>query len=244
MLGRKNEMKQMEQMMEKLMAQIEELRAEVNNIKNAPKDVEDPVVALEEYVDKIINGNVTKNEEEVPVFKFNKRHENMIEKVMNGGICTTKDDAFAEYLDKNVHLYSIFVDDLGDGRYELSLDPTEVARKNAPKPEPKKDELRIWEYKGAVDFKKTTLKTLLPYFEPKKYDGNYRWGCKTDGYNQKSYMGRRKAFCVFMATDGRYWDSNKAYKDGCKIDYAPNGSYYKAKALFEETFKYIKKSDR
>lgn len=89
--------------------------------------------------------------------------------------------------------------------------------------------------------KKLTLKD----FEPKKYDdGHYRWGMKSDGFNQKSYMGMRKAYCVYKATNGEYMDSKKAYEAGIRIDYSEGGAYYKAKDEFEKKFKYVKKEDR
>lgn len=230
MATRKNRLESRE--IAKLKAENNRLRAENEALKNAKKAPKED--------------NMARN-----TFKLNKRHENMMEKIINGGTSTTTDKEFATYLKDNYKLYHIVVTDLGD-KYELKLgakkETTSTAKK-APQTTnssngKKSEELRIWEYKGTVDFKKATLKTLLPYFEPKKYDGNYRWGTKHDGYNQKSYMGRRKAFCVFMATNGKYWDSDKAYKNGFKIDYSDNGAYYKAKALFEETFKYIKKCDR
>lgn len=89
--------------------------------------------------------------------------------------------------------------------------------------------------------KKLTLKD----FEPKKYDdGHYRWGMKSDGFNQKSYMGMRKAYCVYKATNGEFMDSKKAYDAGIRIDYSEGGAYAKAKKEFEKKFKYIKKEDR
>lgn len=89
--------------------------------------------------------------------------------------------------------------------------------------------------------KKLTLKD----FEPKKYDdGHYRWGMKSDGFNQKSYMGMRKAYCVYQSTQGEFMDSKKAYDAGIRIDYSEDGAYAKAKAEFEKKFKYVKKGDR
>jgi hypothetical protein len=84
----------------------------------------------------------------------------------------------------------------------------------------------------------------LADFEPKKYDGFYRWGFKTDGFNQKSYLGMRKAYCVYKATNGEYLDSQKAYNDGVRIDYSEGSAYFEAKKEFEKKFKYVKKSDR
>ena len=84
----------------------------------------------------------------------------------------------------------------------------------------------------------------LADFEPKKYDGFYRWGMKTDGFNQKSYMGMRKAYCVYKATNGEYLDAQKAYNAGVRIDYSEGSAYFKAKEEFEKKFKYVKKSDR
>lgn len=81
-------------------------------------------------------------------------------------------------------------------------------------------------------------------FEPRKYDGFYRWGMKSDGFNQKSYMGMRKAYCVYKATNGEHLDPKKAYEAGVRIDYSEGGAYAKAKAEFEKKFKYVKKGDR
>lgn len=88
-------------------------------------------------------------------------------------------------------------------------------------------------------------KLTLNDFEPKKYDdGHYRWGIKSDGFNQKSYMGMRKAYCVYKATNGEFMDSDKAYKAGVRIDYSEGGAYAEAKKEFEKKFKYVKKGDR
>jgi len=110
------------------------------------------------------------------------------------------------------------------------------AKKNAPV-EAKKETKPLKETKSLKDMK-------LADFEPKKYDGFYRWGMKSDGFNQKSYMGMRKAYCVYKATNGEYLDAQKAYNAGVRIDYSEGSVYFKAKEEFEKKFKYVKKSDR
>ena len=73
-------------------------------------------------------------------------------------------------------------------------------------------------------------------FEPKRgADGEYLW---------VSYKAQRKAYCVAVATDGKFTDSTKAYAKGIKIDYTENSKYYKAKAQYESKFTYVKKADR
>lgn len=213
-----------------LLAEVEKLR----NAKKAPIYKEDTMAR--------------KNEG----FKMNKRHEKMMENILNGGVSTTSDKEFVEYLRKDAHITTIVIEDTFDGKYKLyfansaAVIPSSTP-KGAPSDEEEIKELRIWEYKGKVDFTKATLKVLLPYFEPKKYDGFYRWGnMKHDGYNQKSYVGRRKAFCVYMATDGKYWDKDKAKKNGFDFSNASDkdSKWQRAKKIFEEKFSYVKKEDR
>ena len=128
--------------------------------------------------------------------------------------------------------YGLIVDSDGLVSYKNAA-KVESSRKNAPKTEEPK-----------TNAKKSLKDMKLVDFEPKKYDGFYRWGFKTDGFNQKSYIGMRKAYCVYKATNGQYIDSQKAYNDGVRIDYSEGSAYFKAKEEFEKKFKYVKKSDR
>lgn len=128
----------------------------------------------------------------------------------------------------------------------------ETSKKSAPKNGTKSATKSVSKKTSAkknapVEAKKETksLKDMkLADFEPKKYDGFYRWGMKSDGFNQKSYMGMRKAYCVYKATNGEYLDAQKAYNAGVRIDYSEGSAYFKAKEEFEKKFKYVKKSDR
>lgn len=123
-----------------------------------------------------------------------------------------------------------------------SKSTAKATSKSAPKSVSKKTSAK--KSAPTTEAPKSTKGMKLADFEPKKYDGFYRWGTKSDGFNQKSYMGMRKAYCVYKATNGEYLDAKKAYDAGIRIDYSENGAYYKAKAEFEKKFKYVKKSDR
>jgi hypothetical protein len=124
-----------------------------------------------------------------------------------------------------------------------ALKTAKTAKKTAPTKTAKKSAKKT-ATKVATEKSQTVAPKKLADFEPKKYDGFYRWGMKSDGFNQKSYMGMRKAYCVFKATDGQFVDSDKAYKAGIRIDYSENGKYAKAKAEFEKKFKYVKVDER
>lgn len=75
-------------------------------------------------------------------------------------------------------------------------------------------------------------------YEPKKQDSNYNW---------VSYKARRSAYCYAVATGGACNKNpyGSAWAEaGNKVDYSPDGAYYKAKAEFEATYKYIAKVNR
>jgi hypothetical protein len=80
--------------------------------------------------------------------------------------------------------------------------------------------------------------TDIKDYEPKAQDGNYAWA---------SYKAQRSHYCYAVATDG-HCDKNphgsKWAAEGNTVDYSPNGKYYKAKAEFEATYKYITKANR
>ena len=81
--------------------------------------------------------------------------------------------------------------------------------------------------------------TNVQDYEPKRgQDGQYVWA---------SYKAQRSHYCYAVATAGNcnsnpYGSAWEAA--GNKVDYDPNGAYYKAKAEYEATFKYVKKADR
>lgn len=81
-------------------------------------------------------------------------------------------------------------------------------------------------------------------YEPKKKDGFYIWGRKTDTMKSGHYMAMRKAYCIAVATNGQFTDSSKAYDAKVKVDYSEGSAYSKAKAEFNAKFPYIKKADR
>lgn len=80
--------------------------------------------------------------------------------------------------------------------------------------------------------------TDIKDYEPKAQDGNYAWA---------SYKAQRSHYCYAVATDG-HCDKNphgsKWAAEGNAVDYSPEGKYYKAKAEFEATYKYITKANR
>ena len=78
----------------------------------------------------------------------------------------------------------------------------------------------------------------LADFEPK---GKVAKGKYT---NWASYKAQRKAYCVAVATNGKFTDSVKAYAKGIRIDYEENSVYYQAKAKYEQTYAYVRKADR
>lgn len=80
--------------------------------------------------------------------------------------------------------------------------------------------------------------TDIKDYEPKAQDDNYAWA---------SYKAQRSHYCYAVATDG-HCNSNPYGSDwannGGTVDYSPDGKYYKAKAEFEATYKYITKANR
>lgn len=91
---------------------------------------------------------------------------------------------------------------------------------------------------------KTKYSTKIADYEPKKADGNYIWGRKTDTIKSKHYMAMQKAYCYAVATKGQAITSDECFKLGIKVDYAEDGAYGKAKAQFKKKYVYIKKADR
>ena len=90
----------------------------------------------------------------------------------------------------------------------------------------------------------TKYSTKLSDYEPKKVDGFYIWGKKTDTIKSKHYMAMQKAYCYAVATKGQAITSDECYKMGIEVDFAENGAYKKAKAQFTKKYIYTKKADR
>ena len=111
-----------------------------------------------------------------------------------------------------------FVKAMGSGK------ATKPTGAKAPKtPQPKAEKL---------------FSTDIKDYEPKAQDGNYAWA---------SYKAQRSHYCYAVATDGNCVANpygSKWAADGNAVDYSPNGKYYKAKAEFEATYKYITKANR
>lgn len=84
----------------------------------------------------------------------------------------------------------------------------------------------------------------LADYEPKKVDGFYIWGKKTDTIKSKHYMAMQKAYCYAVATKGKAITSDECFKMGIEVDYAEGSAYAKAKETFKKKFVYIKKADR
>lgn len=89
-----------------------------------------------------------------------------------------------------------------------------------------------------TNVKPKAYSTDIKDYEPKAQGGNYNWA---------SYKAQRSHYCYAVATDGNC-NSNpygsKWAADGNVVDYSPNGKYYKAKAEFEATYKYITIANR
>lgn len=99
--------------------------------------------------------------------------------------------------------------------------------------------------KGRGTATETTKYSMkLADYEPKKVDGHYVWGKKTDTIKSKHYMAMQKAYCYAVATKGKAINSDECYKQGIEVDFSEDGAYYKAKADFNKKFTYVKKSDR
>jgi hypothetical protein len=91
---------------------------------------------------------------------------------------------------------------------------------------------------------KTKYSTKLTDYEPKKIDGFYKWGKKTDTIKSRNYLAMQKAYCYAVVTKGQAVTSDECYKLGIEVDYSENGAYGKAKAKFRAKYIYIKNADR
>ena len=81
-------------------------------------------------------------------------------------------------------------------------------------------------------------------YEPKKVDGFYKWGKKTDTIKSRNYRAMQIAYCYAVATKGQAVSSDECYKLGIEVDYAEKSAYGKAKAEFKKKYVYIKKADQ
>ena len=98
--------------------------------------------------------------------------------------------------------------------------------------------------KGRSSATDTKYSMKIADYEPKKKDGNYIWGKKTDTIKSKHYMAMQKAYCYAVATKGKAITSDECFKLKIEVDYEEGSAYAKAKADFKKKFKYIKKADR
>jgi hypothetical protein len=85
--------------------------------------------------------------------------------------------------------------------------------------------------------------TNIKDYEPKKVNGFYKWGKKTDTVKSRNYRAMMVAYCYAVSTKGKalscYEGKTKLFEfDNIKED------YYKAQEKFKATYKYIKTSDR
>ena len=90
----------------------------------------------------------------------------------------------------------------------------------------------------------TKYSTKIADYEPKKVDGFYKWGKKTDTIKSKNYRAMQIAYCYAVATKGQAVSSDECFKLGIEVDYAENSAYGKAKAQFKKKYIYTKKADR
>jgi hypothetical protein len=90
----------------------------------------------------------------------------------------------------------------------------------------------------------TKYSTKLADYEPKKVDGFYKWGKKTDTIKSRNYRAMQIAYCYAVATKGQAISSDECLNLGIEVDYSENGAYGKAKAQFKKKFVYTKKADR
>ena len=86
--------------------------------------------------------------------------------------------------------------------------------------------------------------TKLTDYAPKKVDGFYKWGKKTDTIKSQNYRAMQIAYCYAVATKGKAISSDECYKMGIQVDYAEGSAYAKAKESFKKKYVYIKKADR
>ncbi len=85
--------------------------------------------------------------------------------------------------------------------------------------------------------------TDIKDYEPKKVNGFYKWGKKSDTVKSRNYRAMMVAYCYAVATKGKalscYEGNTKLFEfEDIKAD------YYKAQEKFKSTYKYIKTSDR
>ncbi len=95
-----------------------------------------------------------------------------------------------------------------------------------------------------VSLKQTLYSTNIKDYEPKKVNGNYKWGKKGDTVKSRNYRAMMTAYCYAVATKGKAlacYDSkgNKV----CDFDEV-KGAYEKAKAAFQKAYPYVKMADR
>ena len=90
----------------------------------------------------------------------------------------------------------------------------------------------------------TKYSTKIADYEPKKVDGFYKWGKKTDTIKSRNYRAMQIAYCYAVATKGQAISSDECLNLGIEVDYAENGAYKKAKAQFTKKYIYTKKADR
>lgn len=88
----------------------------------------------------------------------------------------------------------------------------------------------------------TKYSTKISDYEPKKVDGFYKWGKKTDTIKSKNYRAMQIAYCYAVATKGQAVSSDECLKLGIEVDY--KDAYAKAKESFKKKYVYIKKADR
>ena len=91
---------------------------------------------------------------------------------------------------------------------------------------------------------KTKYSTKLADYEPKKVDGFYKWGKKTDTIKSQNYRAMQIAYCYAVATKGQAVSSDECFKMGIKVDYAEGSAYAKAKDTFKKKYVYTKMADR
>jgi hypothetical protein len=98
--------------------------------------------------------------------------------------------------------------------------------------------------KGRGSATTTKYSMKLADYEPKKVDGFYKWGKKTDTIKSRNYRAMQIAYCYAVATKGKAVSSDECFKLGIEVDYSDKGAYGKAKAEFKKKYKYIPKADR
>lgn len=98
--------------------------------------------------------------------------------------------------------------------------------------------------KGRGSATATKYSTKIADYEPKKVDGFYKWGKKTDTMKSKNYRAMQIAYCYAVATKGQAVSSDECFNLGIEVDYSEGSAYGKAKAQFKKKFVYIKKADR